>query len=153
MHGRFHPYGLMCSLLYRTRWEWRGLGCLLGICPEVARNSLGKWPGRARLTGHTTTRASKKGSEKVLGRALGKGSQKGSEKGACYGFCNNKGVREGFSEGVLIRGGHSRKCPERHLAEYDPLGVRPRAMHGTLQTPCRSSQGGNAWRKFKGPHD
>ena len=78
----------------------------------------------ARLRGRTATQRSKKGSEKVLGGVLGKGSQKGSEKGACSGFYSKKRVirrviRRGFEEEV------SRRCPERLLEEYDPLGVRP----------------------------
>ena len=65
-----------------------------------------------------------KGSEKVLERVLGKGSQKGSEKGVCYGFYTTKRVlrrvlRRGSEKGV------SRRCLERPLEEYAPLGVRP----------------------------
>ena len=64
--------------------------------------------------------------EKVLGRVLEKGSQKGSEKRAFYGFYSKKGVlrrvlRRGSEKGV----GVSRRCLERPLGEYDPLGVRP----------------------------
>ena len=68
----------------------------------------------ARLRGRTATQRSKKGSEKVLGRVLGKGSQKGSEKGGCYRF-----YRRGSEKGVF------RRCLERPLGEYAPLGVRP----------------------------
>ena len=78
----------------------------------------------ARLRGRTATHRSKKGSEKVLGRVLGKGSQKGSENGACYGFYSRKRVlrrvlRRGSEKGI------SRRCLERPLGEYAPLGVRP----------------------------
>ena len=54
----------------------------------------------------------------------GRGSEKGSEKGVLYGFYSKKG----FWEGVLRRGsekGVSRRCLERPLVEYAPLGVRP----------------------------
>ena len=76
------------------------------------------------LRGRTATQRSKKGSEKVLGRVLGKGSQKGSEKGACCGFYSKKRVLRR----VLRRGSEkaaSRRCLERSLGEYAPLGVRP----------------------------
>ena len=56
--------------------------------------------------------------EGFWGRVLGKGSQKGSEKGACYGFTAKKGSEKGVS----------RRCLERPLGEYDPLGVRPRGV-------------------------
>ena len=44
---------------------------------------------------------------------------------------------EGFSEGALRRGskdGVSRRCPERPLGEYEPLGVHP--IHDSLFSPC-----------------
>ena len=72
----------------------------------------------ACLRGRIATQRCKKGSEKVLGRVLGrvlgKGSQKGSEKGACYVFTAKKGSEKGSS----------RRCLERPLGEYAPLGVR-----------------------------
>ena len=68
------------------------------------------------LRGRTATQHFKRGSKKVLGRVLGKGSQKGSEKGAFCGFYSKKGSEKGVS----------RRCLERPLAEYAPLGVRPR---------------------------
>ena len=79
----------------------------------------------ARLRGRTGTQRSKKGSEKVLGRVLGKGSQTGSEKRALLWVLQLKRVlrrvlREGFEKGV------SRRCVERPLGEYAPLGVRPK---------------------------
>ena len=78
----------------------------------------------ARLWGRMATHRSRKGSEKVLERVLRKGSQKGSEKGVCYGFYSRKGVlrrvlRRGSEKGV------SRRCPERTLEEYAPLGGHP----------------------------
>ena len=83
------------------------------------------------------TQRSEKGSEKVLKGLLGKGSQKGSEKTACYGFYSSKRVlsrvlRRGSEKGV------SRRCLERPLEEYAPLGVRPiYILRGTPQT-CAS---------------
>ena len=78
----------------------------------------------ARLRGRTATQRSEKGSEKVLDKVLGKGSQKGSEKGVCCGFYSKKKVLRR----VLRRGSEkavSRRCLERPLGEYAPLGVRP----------------------------
>ena len=78
----------------------------------------------ARLRGRTVTQRCKKGSEKVLGRVLGRGPQKGSEKGGCYGFYSKKRALRR----VLRRGSEkavSRRCLERPLEEYAPLGVRP----------------------------
>ena len=90
----------------------------------------------ARLRRRTATQRSKKGSEKVLEWVLGKGSQKGSEKGVCYGFYSKKRVlrrvlRRGSEKGV------SRRCPERPLGEYAPLGVRPINLGGGgSETTC-----------------
>ena len=68
------------------------------------------------------TQRSKKGSEKVLG----KGSQKGSRRGPAMGFTVKRVLRRvlgrGFEKGV------SRRCLERPLEEYAPLGVRPRKV-------------------------
>ena len=81
--------------------------------------------GSEKLLGRILGKGSQKCSEKVLGRVLGKGSQKCSEKGAFfYGFYTKKG----FWGRVLRRGsekGVSRRCPERSVEEYAPLGVRP----------------------------
>ena len=80
----------------------------------------------ARLRGRTATQRSKKGSEKVLG--------KGSEKGGCCGFYSKKRVlrrvlRRGSEKGV------SRRCLERPLEEYVPLGVRPTKARILLAVP------------------
>ena len=45
------------------------------------------------------------------------------------GFTVKKGSEKGFSEGVLRRG-VSRRCLERPLVEYAPLGVHP--SHGGI---------------------
>ena len=75
---------------------------------------------RGRLRGRTATQRSKKGSEKVLGRVLGKGSGEGVlrrvlRRGPAMGFTVKKGSEKAVS----------RKCLERPLGEYAPLGVRP----------------------------
>ena len=46
------------------------------------------------------------------------------KKGVFYGFCSKKGFWEGFSEGGSEKA-VSRRCLERPLVEYAPLGVRP----------------------------
>ena len=79
--------------------------------------------------GRAATQRSKKGSQKVLERVLGKGSQKGSEKGSALGFT----IKRGFWGRVLRRGsekGVSRRCPERPLVEYAPLGMCPIPVTG-----------------------
>ena len=49
---------------------------------------------------------------------------KGSEKGACCGFYSKKkGSEKGSEKGV------SRRCLERPLEEYDPLGRAPYKGH------------------------
>ena len=76
----------------------------------VNRQKLG-----ACLRGRTATQRSKKG------------SGKGSGKWVCYGFYSQKRVlrrvlRSGSEKGV------SRRCPERPLVEYTPLGARPKKV-------------------------
>ena len=77
------------------------------------------------IRGHTAKTAFWEGFwEGFWGRVLEKGSQKGSENGVCYGFCSKKGSEKGSQTGFWERG-VSRRCLERALVEYAPLGVRP----------------------------
>ena len=94
--------------------------------PFLARRSLSEKffeESDARLRGRTATQRSKKGSEKVLGRVL----RRVLRRGPAMGFTLKKG-----SEGRVLREdsekGVSRRCLERPLGEYDPLGVRPRKL-------------------------
>ena len=78
----------------------------------------------SRLRGRAATQCSKKGSEKVLGRVLGRVLRRVLRRGATVGFTVQKGVlrrvlRRGSEKGV------SRRCLERPLGEYAPLGVHP----------------------------
>ena len=57
------------------------------------------------------TQRSKKGSEKVLGRVLGRALRRGP----AMGFTVKKGSEKAVS----------RRCLERPLGDYDPLGVHP----------------------------
>ena len=82
----------------------------------------------ARLRGRTATQRSKKGSERVLGKGSGEGFwgrvlRRVLKRGLAVGFAVKRVLRR-----VLRRGsekGVSRRCPERPLEEYAPLGVRP----------------------------
>ena len=77
----------------------------------------------ARLRGRTATQRSKKGSGKVLGRVLGK---RVLRRGPAVGFTVKKKKR--VLTRILRRCSEkaiSRRCLERPLEEYAPLGVRP----------------------------
>ena len=76
-----------------------------------------------------------KGSEKVLDRVLGKVSEKG---GLLWVLQQKKRVlrrvlRRGSEKGV------SRRCLERPLVEYAPLGVRPSLLYKFALHNCSSS--------------
>ena len=81
----------------------------------------------ARLRGRTATQRSKKGSGKFLERVLGRVLKRVLRRGPAVGFAVKKGSQKGFLEG-----GVSRRCLERPLEEYAPLGVRP-SKRGRLQ--------------------
>ena len=67
-----------------------------------------------RLRGRTAAQRSKKGSEKVLGRVLRRVLRRRPAMWVLRGV-----LRRGSEKGV------SRRCLERPLGEYDPLGIRP----------------------------
>ena len=85
----------------------------------------------ARLRGRTATQRSKKGSE------TGQGSGEGFwgrvlRRGSAMGFTVKRVLR-----GVLRRGsekGLSRRCLERPLVEYAPLGVSPIGSNEEIHT-------------------
>ena len=47
------------------------------------------------------------------------------------GFTVKKGSEKGSQKGFLVEGGGSRRCLERPLGEYDPLGVHPKLGFGS----------------------
>ena len=99
-------------------------GVLPTLSQDHAKFSLG-----ARLRGRTATQRSKIRVQRRFWEGFrGRGSQKGSETGAFfYGFYSKKRVLRR----VLRRGSEkavSRRCLERPLGEYAPLGVRPISM-------------------------
>ena len=75
--------------------------------------------GIARLRGRTATQRSKKGSEKALGRVVGRVLRRVLRRGPAMGFTVKRVLRR------VLRSekGVSRRCLERPLGEYAPLGV------------------------------
>ena len=113
-----YHWGRNCYMLYSEKIRNPVVGCT----PKGAYGNTAFWEGFWEGSG--------KGSgEGVLRRVL--------RRGGCCGFYSKEGFWEGFSEGVLRRG-VSRRCLERPLEEYAPLGVHPNVIFWKIKS-CRET--------------
>ena len=84
----------------------------------------------ARLRGRTATQLPRRNLRRFWGgfwgRVLGKGSGEGFLEGGLLWVLQLKRVLRSSEKGV------SRRCPERPLGEYDPLGVHPTSKFAFL---------------------